>query len=117
MQGGKWIKQKHDEKQKGRGKKNPHQTVDFEIASCQLCLLYFTSHYVAGSFRRWLFVSCCEWNNNDGGARVSAPYRDKDTQGLVPSSAGDNTHKVSRQGDLRCAHFAFVLMLFGSSGI
>lgn len=31
---------------KQKGKKTSHQMVDSEIASCQLGLLYFTSHYV-----------------------------------------------------------------------
>lgn len=36
-------------KNRGRGKKS-HQTTEFEIASCQLGLLFFVSHYVAGLF-------------------------------------------------------------------
>lgn len=37
-------------REREREREKTHQTADFEIASCQLCLLYFTSHYVAGAF-------------------------------------------------------------------
>lgn len=45
---GKRIKQKHDEKKKPAEKS--HQTTEFEIALCQLGLLFLISHYVAGLF-------------------------------------------------------------------
>lgn len=46
---GKRIKQKHDEK-KQRNAEKSHQTTEFEIALCQLGLLFLISHYVAGLF-------------------------------------------------------------------
>lgn len=46
---GKRIKQKHDENTAEGGEKS-HQTTEFEIALCQLGLLFLISHYVAGLF-------------------------------------------------------------------
>lgn len=46
VEGGQWMKQKHDEKTREKNNRG----ADFEIASCQLCLLYFKSHYLAGAF-------------------------------------------------------------------
>lgn len=46
---GKRIKQKHDENT-AEGGKESHQTTEFEIALCQLGLLFLISHYVAGLF-------------------------------------------------------------------
>lgn len=50
---------------KAEREKKTHHTADFEIALCQLCLLYFTSHYVVGAFLEMAVVSYCDWNNND----------------------------------------------------
>ena len=46
----------------GGGPTNP--TVDFEIASLQLGLLYFTSHYAAVAFWKLLFVSLNKQQND-----------------------------------------------------
>lgn len=52
-------------KKKQRNAEKSHQTTEFEIALCQLGLLFLISHYVAGLFWRRLFVSLCDWNSND----------------------------------------------------
>lgn len=94
-------------------KKTSHQTADFEIASCQLGLLFFTSHYVAGSFWRWLFVSLCDWNNNDGGL-VFLLFAERKTCSaltLTPTQTRPHFQDTSE------VHFTFVLILFNSLGI
>lgn len=102
---GKWIKQKHDEKQKERERerKKTHQLTDFEIASCQLCLLYFTSHYVAGLF--FLGDGCLSAAVT--GITITACLyfyficREKDTREVVLRTACDmNTDEVSHGEDL-----------------
>lgn len=52
-------------KKKKKAAEKSHQTTEFEIALCQLGLLFLISHYVAGLFWRRLFVSRCDWNSND----------------------------------------------------
>lgn len=89
---GKRIKQKHDEKQR-KGKKKI--TSDDGIRNCLMptWLIILRISLCGRSFWRWLFVSHCDWNNNDSSLVFLLFAVRKRQKNMLFSSTGANTER------------------------